>query len=216
MSLSPRNIVIFQQSTLADKYVHATENAILDILGYVPGQKRYRLLTNVAANNLADMWVALSNSRTLETARRIRFKQIETTIIARALDYMAHRTQGISVDPILLLNDGLYPPGYNYVFGFNTADQTGVVVARGDKSPAMLTDAQFTQIIRHELGHKFGATTPGIRPASEIYNYPGLGEHCLSPNCVMNVIASTDDLIKNPTTRFCPGCVAAIKRELSR
>ena len=104
MITSPRNIIILKQSTLPSCYAQATERAVQEILNYAPQQRRYQLLTNVAANDLADMWVALSNSRTMETSRHIRFKQIETTILSRALDYMAHRSKS-PIDPILLLNE---------------------------------------------------------------------------------------------------------------
>ncbi len=126
---------------------------------------------------------------------------------------------------VLVMRDSIYAQDLNYFLGVNrkAMSTTGqllntTIVSTGKNSPFELDGFTFQSVLMHELGHRFGATDQQNRKMGELYNYPQMGTHCTTPGCIMNVMNSLDEgkMAAHRRATYCPGCVAAMKREFSR
>ena len=181
------------------------------MLDLVPNQRRYYMAVARNAQAVADAWVQMSSKRVVRD-RDTQYRQIEASILSQKLYHLA-----LSNPPthgILLLNESIYADDLNYALGYSA--NTYTVIANGGITPFQLNFDEFRHVLWHELGHRFGATELKNRPASDLIIHDKFGAHCKTPGCIMNIVNSVRDVQKNLGATFCPGCIRAIKRELSK
>ena len=206
------NIIIIPQSGVPDQYVQTTWNTVRHILDMVPNQKRYNMIMARNARAVADMWVQMTSKRIRFTSNHVTYHQIEATILSQQLKKLALSQSPIN--GILLLNDSIYAGNLNYALGYSNNAYS--VIANGFNTPFQLNFPEFQHVLRHELGHKFGATELTNRSVSSLIHHNNLGWHCTTPRCVMNIVNSIQDVRNNLGADYCPLCKQAIRKELSR
>jgi len=126
---------------------------------------------------------------------------------------------------VMVMKDSIYVKDLNYFLGVNrkALSRRGyllntTIISCGENSPFEMDALTFQSVLKHELGHRFGATDQRNRNPGGLYNYKELGTHCTTPGCIMNVANSLRDgqLAARRRATYCPACLRAIKRELSR
>ncbi len=105
-------------------------------------------------------------------------------------------------DSILLLNESIYANDLNYALGYSNNAYS--VITNGIGTPFQLNFGEFKHVLRHELGHRFGATELENRPAAGLVFHKDFGWHCTTPRCVMNIVSSIQDVRTNLNATFCP------------
>ena len=84
----------------------------------------------------------------------------------------------------------MYYPGVNWCFGGFTATRNGLGYVL--MSSARINDSDLAKdLLRHELGHMFGAPSQRRTNTSEM-----LGNHCLNDLCVMQQRLSIEEAVK--------------------
>ncbi len=108
---------------------------------------------------------------------------------------------------LVLIENDLYYPQVGWCFGGFTGTDTGLGYILMS-SARMQTPAQATDILKHELGHMFGAPSEG-----RTNTYQHLGLHCSSDLCVMQqkdsvpqAIAYADQRAKANARTYCEQC----------
>lgn len=107
---------------------------------------------------------------------------------------------------IILLEKDVFGPGLNFGFGaytpYNGKDYTILSMAR------IQNINQLFDLFAHEIGHMYGAASPGRSNTEE-----NLGSHCLNDLCVMQQKNSVKEAIEYANKRhragamaYCPQC----------
>ena len=126
---------------------------------------------------------------------------------------------------VLVMRDSIYAQKLNYFLGVNRKGFSRfghllntTIISTGKNSPFELDGITFQSVLMHELGHRFGCTDQQNRRPGELYDYKQLGTHCTTPGCIMNVMNSLQEgrVAAHRRATYCPGCITAMRKELSR
>lgn len=142
--------------------------------------------------------------------------QVDVTELAARLSLVDYfHNQNRDATKVILLDQDLFDsrvPNMNFGFGVNLPFYDGnkyILVS----AARMQNELHYRHVIRHELGHAFGAPNPS-RPGV----YQSLGHHCPDSNCTMhqelNGRSSYEQavsIVRNGNF-FCPSCKEDIRR----
>lgn len=126
---------------------------------------------------------------------------------------------------LMITDNSIYANKLRFFLGVNrkAVSRSGrllntTIISTGRNSPYALDGITFQSVLMHELGHRFGTTDQRNRREGELREYREMGTHCTTPGCIMNVMNSLHEgrIAAHRRATYCPGCVAAMKREFSR
>lgn len=149
-------------------------------------------------------------------AYNVNRRQVDVAELGARLSLVNYlHNQNKDATKVLLLDQDLYDsrvPNMNFGFGVNLPffDGNKYVIVSGAR---MENDLHYRHVVRHELGHAFGApnsSRPGV--------YQSLGSHCPDSNCTMhqelNGRSSYEQAVSIARSEnfFCPSCKEDIRR----
>ena len=219
-----KQIVIIAQNDTDTAYTQGVYHVVNNILRSCGVQDKYQVFyqkNHPMVSALVNRGIYFAEQQKRYTQRG--FYQINAEpIISGMLDY---NDANPNRELLMVMRDSIYAQNLNYFLGVNSKrfSQRGLlsnatIISMGKNSPYAMDGLTFQSVLMHELGHRFGATDIWNRKKGELYDYPQLGRHCLTPGCIMNVTNSLRDgqVAAQRQATFCPGCMTAMKKELSR